>query len=47
MTTQLWQFFEFPLQLEVAAAYSMPLLLMTVFLFWLQNRILARRATSR
>jgi len=41
MTTMLWQMFEFPPKLQVAAAYSMPLLLITVFLFWLQHRIIA------
>ncbi len=41
MTTTLWQMFEFPPKLQVAAAYSMPLLLITVFLFWLQHRITA------
>ncbi len=41
MTTMLWQMFEFPPKLQVAAAYSMPLLLITVFLFWLQRRIIA------
>jgi iron(III) transport system permease protein len=43
MTTTLWQMFEFPPKLQVAAAYSMPLLLITVFLFWLQYRITARK----
>jgi len=43
MTTMLWQMFEFPPKLEVAAAYSMPLLLITVLLFWLQYRITARK----
>jgi iron(III) transport system permease protein len=43
MTTMLWQFFEFPPKVEVAAAYSMPLLAVTVALFWLQRRIIARR----
>src|SRR5215468_627590 len=42
-TTMLWQMFEFPPRLQVAAAYSMPLLLITVFLFWLQYRIIARK----
>src|SRR5207249_6387355 len=41
MTTTLWQRFEFPPKLQGAAAYSMPLLLITVFLFWLQYRITA------
>ncbi len=43
MTTMLWQFFEFPPKVQVAAAYSMPLLAVTVFLFWLQRRLLARK----
>ena len=43
MTTMLWQFFEFPPKVEVAAAYAMPLLTITVALFWLQRRIIARR----
>jgi iron(III) transport system permease protein len=43
MTTTLWQFFEFPPKLEVAAAYAMPLLAVTVLLFWLQQRIIARK----
>lgn len=40
---QLWEFFGYPLQLEVAAAYSIPLLLVTVALFLLQKAILGRR----
>jgi len=43
ITTTLWQFFEFPPKVEVAAAYSMPLLAITVLLFWLQRRIIARK----
>ena len=43
MTTMLWQFFEFPPKVEVAAAYSMPLLAITVLLFWVQQRIIARK----
>ena len=43
MTTMLWQFFEFPPKVEVAAAYAMPLLAITVALFWFQRRIIARR----
>jgi len=43
MTTMLWQFFEFPPKVEVAAAYAMPLLALTVLLFWLQQRIIARK----
>jgi iron(III) transport system permease protein len=40
---QLSEFFGFPLQVEVAAAYSIPLLLITVALLGLQRLILARR----
>jgi iron(III) transport system permease protein len=43
VSTQLWQFFEFPVRVEVAAAYAMPLLLITVALFYLQSRVLGRR----
>ncbi|OGL21107.1 MAG: ABC transporter permease [Candidatus Rokubacteria bacterium RIFCSPLOWO2_12_FULL_71_19] len=43
ITTMLWQFFEFPPKLQVAAAYSMPLLAITVALFWLQRRLTARK----
>jgi iron(III) transport system permease protein len=43
VTTQLWQFFENPVRVEVAAAYSMPLLGITVALFWLQQRITRRK----
>ncbi|MBO0765593.1 MAG: iron ABC transporter permease [Hyphomicrobiaceae bacterium] len=41
---QLAEFFGYPLQVEVAAAYSIPLLLITVALLGLQRLILARRA---
>ncbi len=43
VTTQLWEFFEFPPKVGVAAAYAMPLLLITIALFWLQRRLTARR----
>jgi iron(III) transport system permease protein len=43
VTTQLWQFFEFPPKVGVAAAYAMPLLLITIALFALQRRITARK----
>lgn len=43
VTTQLWQFFEFPPRVGVASAYAMPLLLITVFLFWVQRRITSRK----
>lgn len=43
VTTQLWQFFSSPARIEVAAAYSMPLLLVTVALFLFQQRLVRRR----
>jgi iron(III) transport system permease protein len=43
MTTMLWQFFEFPPKVEVAAAYAMPLLAVAAALLWLQRAILGRR----
>ncbi len=44
MTTQLYLFFaQFPPRIEVAAAYAMPLLLVTVFLLYVQRRIIGRR----
>lgn len=43
VTTQLWQFFEAPVRMEVAAAYSMPLLLITMTLMLGQKAMLARK----
>jgi iron(III) transport system permease protein len=43
VTTQLFQFFSYPIRVEAAAAYAMPLLFITVALFWLQQRILLRK----
>jgi iron(III) transport system permease protein len=44
MTTQLYLFFsQFPPQIELAAAYAMPLLVVTVVLLALQRRIMGRR----
>src|SRR3954454_16865844 len=43
VSTQLWQYFEFPVRVEQAAAYAMPLLLITIFMFWLQRAVLGRR----
>ncbi len=44
VTTQLAAFFENPIRLEVASAYSMPLVGITVVLLWLQRRMLRRRS---
>lgn len=43
VTTQLLQFFSEPIRAEVAAAYAVPLLLVTVTLFSVQNVLLRRR----
>jgi iron(III) transport system permease protein len=43
MTLQLWQFFEFPVRAEAAAAYAIPLVLITVALFTVQRMILGRK----
>lgn len=43
VTTQLWQFFEYPPRVGVASAYAMPLLGVTILLFWIQRRIMQRK----
>jgi len=43
VATQLWQFFEYPARVEEAAAYSLPLLLITVLMLWLQRVLTGRR----
>ena len=43
MTLQLWQFFEFPVRAEVAAAYAIPLIIITLALFWRAAPILGRK----
>lgn len=43
VTTQLLQFFSEPVRPEVAAAYAVPLLLITVVMFGLQRRLVSRR----
>jgi iron(III) transport system permease protein len=43
MTTQIWAFFHYPPQVEVAAAYATPLLLVAVVLLWIQRRLMGRR----
>jgi iron(III) transport system permease protein len=42
-TTQLWQFFEYPVRVEVAAAYAMPLLLITLLMVGAQRLMLRRK----
>jgi iron(III) transport system permease protein len=43
LTTQLWNFFEYPVQVEVAAAYALPLVLLTAGLLAAQRAVLHRR----
>jgi iron(III) transport system permease protein len=43
VTTQLWQFFEYPVRVEVAAAYAMPLLLITIAIILAQKLLLSRK----
>lgn len=43
MTTQLYQFFQFPQRIELAAAYAIPLLVVTLILLGVQRRLLGKR----
>ncbi len=43
ITTQLYQFFQFPQRIELAAAYAIPLLVATLILLAVQRRLLGRR----
>ncbi len=43
MATQLWEFFEYPVRIGAAAAYSVPLIIMTAMLLGLQRWLLGRR----
>jgi iron(III) transport system permease protein len=43
MTLELWQFFEFPVRAEAAAAYAIPLILITCLLFGAQRLYLGAR----
>jgi iron(III) transport system permease protein len=44
VTTQIAAFFENPVRVEVAAAFSMPLVAISVLLIWLQRRLLSRKS---
>jgi iron(III) transport system permease protein len=46
MTTKIWSLFQFPPQLGLAAAASLPLLLITVILLRVQTAIMGRRGYS-
>jgi iron(III) transport system permease protein len=43
VTTQLWAFFQYPPRVEMAAAFSIPLLLATALLLLAQKKLLGRR----
>jgi iron(III) transport system permease protein len=43
ITTQIWSYFQYPPKIELAAAASMPLLVATALLLYLQKRLLGRR----
>ena len=43
VTTQIWAFFHYPTRTEMAAAFSIPLLLATALLLLLQKKLLGRR----
>jgi len=46
ITTQIWTLFQYPPRLDLAAAFSVPLLLVTMMLIVLQKKILGRRGFS-
>jgi len=46
ITTQIWALFQYPPRLDLAAAFSVPLLLATMLLIALQKKILGRRGFS-
>ena len=46
ITTQIWALFQYPPRLDLAAAFSVPLLLVTMLLITLQKKILGRRGYS-
>src|SRR5207247_7456283 len=46
MTTKIWSLFQYPPKPELAAAASLPLLLLTIVLLRAEHRILGRRGYS-
>jgi len=46
ITTQIWAFFQYPPRMDLAAAFSIPLLLATMGLIALQKKLLGRRGYS-
>ncbi len=43
ITTEMWQSFQYPANVEQASAFALPLLVLTGFLLWVQRRLLAKR----
>ncbi len=43
ITTQIWSLFQYPPQIAMAAALSMPLVVVTVAMLWVQRLLLRRR----
>jgi len=43
MTLELWQFFEFPVRAQAAAAYAIPLIVITLAMFSMQRLLLGRK----
>src|SRR5262249_20051656 len=46
ITTQIWSLFQYPPKVEMAAAFSVPLLLATALLLLIQKKLLGRAATQ-
>jgi iron(III) transport system permease protein len=43
VTTEIWQQFQFPANVELASAFALCLVVMTIGLLWVQRRLLARK----
>jgi iron(III) transport system permease protein len=43
LTMQIWEFFEYPVRVGVAAAYSLPLVVLTALMLWYQQWLIGRR----
>ncbi len=43
ITSEIWQMFQAPANIELASAFSLPLLGLTALLLWFQRRLLAKR----
>src|SRR6202162_251511 len=43
VSTQLWEFFEYPVRVERSEEHTIPLLLITILMFWLQRSLVGRK----